>query len=141
LLKELDRIAAKGKLSLFAQIGNSGYEPKNFPFERFLDEEEYQRRILEAGILVSHGGAGTIINGLRQGKTVVVVPRLKKFGEHTNDHQLDLAEALAGEGKVIAVENMAGLGQALKRASSFRPRIASNRQKLVKRIAEFIDLA
>ncbi len=141
LLKELDRIAGKGRLSLFAQIGNSNYEPKNFPFERFLNEKEYRQRILEADILVSHGGAGTIINGLRQGKKVVVVPRLKKFGEHTNDHQLDLAEALAGEGKVISVEKMSGLRQALKRAAFFKPRIASNRQKLIKRIAEFIDLA
>ena len=141
LLKELDRIAEKGKHKFFAQVGNSGYEPKNFSFKRLLDEGEYQSRISKADVLVSHGGAGTIINALRQGKTVVVVPRLKRFGEHTNDHQLDLAEALSAEGKVISVGEMPGLEQALNRAWSFKPRLASDRQKLVKRLRQFIDSA
>lgn len=142
LLKEIDRIAGKkGAFEFFAQTGNSDYEPRNFPTKRFLDEGKYARRIGEAGIVISHGGAGTIISCLKQGKKVVVVPRLKKFSEHTNDHQLDLARALASENKVISVERMENMEKAMAMASSFRPNLTGNRKKLVKRVSEFIDSA
>lgn len=141
LLREVDRLAGRKGWEFFAQAGNSGYRPKNFPFRKFLDEREFQERISEASLVISHGGAGTIINCLRQGKRVLVVPRLRRFGEHTNDHQVDLAEALAAEGKVVAVMEMSGLGRALERAASFRPRIASSRQRLVKRVRDFIESA
>ena len=141
LLQELDRLAGQGKVGagIFAQTGNSGYAPKNYRFERFVGEKDYNSRMGKADVVVSHGGAGTIINALRLGKKLVVVPRVKKFGEHTNDHQLDLAKALEKQGKCIAVYDIAELGKALKKAQSFRPVIASNRERLVERIREFIE--
>jgi len=140
LLKELDKIAAGAKnFSFFAQTGNSDYEPKNFPSKKFLNDKEYNRSISEAGVIISHAGAGTIISGLLQKKKLIVVPRLMRYGEHTNDHQIDLAEALAVEGKVIAVMEIGGLGEAIANAAKFRPNIASNKQGLINAVSGFID--
>lgn len=141
LLQELDRLAGQenAMAEIFAQTGNSSYGPKNYKFERFVGEADYNLRMGKADVVVSHGGAGTIINALRLGKKLVVVPRLKKFGEHTNDHQLDLAKALEKQGKCIAVFNISELGTALKKAENFRPVIASNREKLVEKIRKFIE--
>ena len=141
LLKKLDELVGNGalKASVFAQTGNSTYQPKNFAFEKFVGETKYNSVLGKAEIVVSHGGAGTIINSLRSGKKLVVVPRLKKFGEHTNDHQLDLAKALEKQRKCLAVYNMKELGTTLAKARSFKPRIASNREGLVKAIREFIE--
>ncbi len=141
LLEGLDRLAGQGKVKaeIFAQAGNSDYLPKNFKSESFVGEADYNSRMGKADVVVSHGGAGTIINALRLGKKLVVVPRLQKFGEHTNDHQLDLAKALERQGKCLAVYNIAELEKVLKRAETFRPVIASDREGLVARIREFIE--
>jgi beta-1,4-N-acetylglucosaminyltransferase len=139
LLRQLDVLAGGKKHKVFAQTGNCSFSPKNFPFKRFLSDSEYRERIAWADVVVSHGGAGTIINSMLLGKKLVVVPRLKRFGEHTNDHQLDLARALEREGKVIAVDDMSGLGKAVERAASFKPNAGSNKRGLVERLRQFLE--
>ena len=140
LLRELDAVAARHKeIEFFAQTGNSGYAPKNFRFEKFLGGNEYDSRMLWADVVVSHGGAGTIINALLGKKPLVVVPRLAKFGEHTNNHQLDLAGALEEKGKAIAVFGIGDLEKRVLDAFSFRPNLESDRRGLVGRIASFLE--
>ena len=141
LLKALDRLVAgkriKGKL--FAQIGNSSYEPKNFPFTKFLKPKEYEREMKCADIIISHAGAGSIITALKYEKPLIVVPRLKRFNEHTDDHQIDLARALDERGKAIAVFDLCNLAQAIRKAKRFRPKTKSARAKLIKRIRTFLE--
>ncbi|MBN2067462.1 MAG: beta-1,4-galactosyltransferase [Candidatus Diapherotrites archaeon] len=141
LIGKLDEIVPCLAAEVFAQTGNSGYEPKNFPFKKFLTEKEFQGKVLQADIVISHGGAGTIINSMLQGKKLIVVPRLKAFSEHTNDHQLDLAKALEQEGKCIAVFGIKSLGKAIESAKAFKPRIASTKENLIREIKEFIEAA
>lgn len=47
-------------------------------------------------MLITHGGAGTMVNAVKRGKRVIVVPRLARYGEHVDDHQLELAKRLHG---------------------------------------------
>ena len=141
LVKALDRLAKNDKsLRIFAQTGNSDFAP-SFPHEKFLSGTEYEKKFRDASIIVSHGGAGTIISALQLEKRLVIVPRLKKFGEHTNDHQLDLARALEKQGKAIAVENISGLAGAIEKARHFRPDFSSSREKLIIRIGAFLESA
>ncbi len=139
LVEKLDEIAPSLGAEVFAQTGNSVYEPRSFPFKKFLTENEFQKKVREADIVISHSGAGTIINSLLQKKKLIIVPRLKRFSEHTNDHQLDLAKALEAEGKCIAVFDVKNLGKAIERAKLFRPRIASNKENLIREIKIFIE--
>ncbi len=139
LLKELDSIAAKHpEFEIFAQAGNSKYKPKKFAFEKFLKGKQFDERMQWADIVLSHGGAGTIINALLNKKPLIVLPRLKKFGEHTNDHQLDLANALERERKVIAVFDMNELEEKILKAISFKPNLSSDKERLIKRISLFL---
>ena len=142
LLKELDLIAGRSKgFKIFGQIGNCVYVPKNFAFEKFLNDKQFQEKIMKSDLVISHGGAGTLINALRQGKKVIVVPRLEEFKEHTNNHQIDLAKAFEGEGKAIAVFEISDLEKAIKKAEKFKPKTGSNKEKLVKKVRKFIELA
>ena len=59
-----------------------------------------------ADVVVCHAGAGSILCALRTGHTPVVVPRLQRYGETVDDHQVEFARALAREGKVIAVSDL-----------------------------------
>jgi len=143
LLKELDILVGQGKAKadILAQTGNSDYEPKNFKFRKFFEGKEYDEAMQWSDAVVSHGGAGTIINALLQKKPLLVVPRLQEYGEHTNDHQLDLARALEKEKKALAVFDMKELGKKIVLLGNFKPNFASNRAGLEKRLIAFLEEA
>jgi UDP-N-acetylglucosamine transferase subunit ALG13 len=67
----------------------------------------------KASRVVSHAGVGTILCAVQAGHVPVVVPRLRRFSETVDDHQLGLARALAEAGRVVLVEDVAGLPQRL----------------------------
>lgn len=92
LLKEVDKLVGEQFINqeVFAQIGYSKYKPKNFAYKDFLDRSEFARMEEKSEIVITHGGTGAIIGALKKGKKVIAVPRLARFGEHVDDHQLQL---------------------------------------------------
>ena len=51
----------------------------------------------------------SIITGLKNNKKVIAAARLEKYGEHTNDHQLEIANEFAKEGYIICLEDFSSL--------------------------------
>ena len=92
LLKAVDQQVADGKITtpIFAQIGASDYIPVNYPFKNYVDRDEYSKRMEQADIIITHGGTGAIISALKKGKKVIAVPRLNEYGEHVDNHQIQL---------------------------------------------------
>ncbi len=82
----------------------------------FMQFPELIERMEAADTVVCHAGAGSILCALRAGHTPVVVPRLKRYGETVDDHQVEFSRALAAEGKVIAVEELDRLCAAVEAA-------------------------
>lgn len=54
----------------------------------------------QTDIFISHAGVGSVLCALRAGHVPILFPRLKKYSEAVDDHQAELAEALAGRGTV-----------------------------------------
>ena len=94
LLKAVDELVAAGRLQeeIFAQIGYSDYKPQHYAYQDFLDREKFTQRMEEADIVVTHGGTGAIIGAVKKGKKVIAIPRLAKYGEHVDDHQVQIIE-------------------------------------------------
>ncbi|HIH16488.1 MAG TPA: hypothetical protein HA252_03730 [Candidatus Diapherotrites archaeon] len=138
LLEKLDELAGKGRLGkesdLFAQTGSCTHHPINFESKALLEARELEQRIKWADLVISHGGAGSIIHALRLKKKLIVVPRLERFGEHTDSHQVELAKAMERENKAIVVYGMDRLEQAIKDAAKFKPNLDSTRKDLVKAV-------
>lgn len=116
LFRKLDELYEDGTLTepMFAQIGTSSYQPKHFEYRDFISQEEFQKRVEEADIVVSHGASGSIMKALNAGKKVIAVTRLEKYGEHINDHQIQNNEAFASNRYVLAVYEMDELGKAFE---------------------------
>ena len=78
LFEKLDELYENGVLTepMFAQIGTSTYKPKHFDYTDFVSQEEFQKKIEEADIVVSHGASGSIMKALNAGKKVIAVTRL-----------------------------------------------------------------
>ncbi len=91
-----DRLAeADPSFEVFAQSGNSDYIPSHYRSVSFMDKKEYEDKIDQCDILLTHGGVATIITALKKKKAVIVVPRLSKYGEHVDDHQVQIADSFA----------------------------------------------
>jgi UDP-N-acetylglucosamine transferase subunit ALG13 len=84
--------------------------------ERWMPFEEILAQMARASCVVSHGGVGTILCAVRAGRVPVVLPRLRRFAETVDDHQLELARALAETDRVILVEDATELADAIGRA-------------------------
>jgi UDP-N-acetylglucosamine transferase subunit ALG13 len=82
----------------------------------FLPFTEIVARMERADAVICHTGVGSVLCALRVGHTPIVVPRLRRYSETVDDHQRELAEALAREGRVIAVLDAGDLADAVASA-------------------------
>lgn len=115
LLKKIDDLIEAGTITqpVFAQIGASDYIPKHYAFQPFLDRETFAEHMSQCDTVITHGGTGAIIGAVKKGKKVIAVPRLAKFGEHVDDHQLQLIEQFCDLNLIRACNDVAELGIAL----------------------------
>lgn len=88
LLQAIDKLQTDDEI--FAQIGYSEYRPKHYKYKKFLDRDEFAKVMDLSDVVITHGGTGAIISAVKKGKKVIAVPRLKKYGEHVDDHQIQL---------------------------------------------------
>ncbi|MDH5075733.1 glycosyltransferase [Clostridium perfringens] len=109
LIKYIDRMKQSGKIKddVIIQTGFSNYNPQNCIWNKLYPYKEMINLVKEARIVVTHGGPSSFIMPLQFGKIPIVVPRLKKYDEHVNDHQLDFAkEVQKRQGNIILVSNI-----------------------------------
>jgi UDP-N-acetylglucosamine transferase subunit ALG13 len=140
LVKKVDELANEGVIEdVFIQAGFSRYEPKHCKFKRFIEMEKFEELIRRSDLVISHGGAGTIICALEHNKPTIVVPRLKRFQEHVNDHQLDLVRTLEEEGRIIAIYDVDDLREGVKRAKMFEPKTSKAEPKILEIINDYIQ--
>lgn len=105
---------------VLVQYGHATRPPAGCRSVPFLSREEFREAVAAAGVVVAHAGAGSLGACLAAGKRPVAVPRLARFGEIVNDHQLELARALAAQGRIVPVYDVEELPEALRRAREDR---------------------
>ena len=114
LVKKMDEISLRIKEKIIIQIGNTNYIPKNTTYFRFKSYSEIQRLCRNARVIVAHGGTGSVITAFEQKTPIIVIPRLKDYGEVIDSQQIDFVYALAEEGRVIPVYDLNELENTLK---------------------------
>lgn len=142
LLKEVDRIIDSGviKEKIFAQIGYSDYKPKNYWFKEFLNRDEFEDIMNKSDKVITHGGTGAIITAVKSGKKVIAVPRLKKFGEHVDDHQLEIVSQFKNLGFIDYVSTINELEIIIKKIDETKfKEYFSNTHSIIESINQFIN--
>lgn len=137
LLKAIDGLNINEKM--FAQIGYSTYKPQNYSYKTFLDREEFSQTMDKADIVITHGGTGAIISALKKGKKVIAVPRLSEYGEHVDNHQIQIVNQFKEMELIYGCYDM-DLLKALKivKETTYK-KYESNTQKIIDSIEKFID--
>lgn len=141
LLKKVDDLIEDKTITepVYAQIGYSDYLPLHYQFKQFLDREEFESHIAKADKILTHGGTGVIIKSIKMGKKVVAVPRLAKYGEHVDNHQLQLLAQFSESHLIAQCTEMEKLGGVLKKLSDmkFQP-YQSNTAKIINSIEQYV---
>lgn len=106
LIKKMDEIADNLEDKVIMQIGNTNFEPEKTEWFKFLDYDSILEILEKSDLIICHGGAGTLLDVLRLDKRTIVVPRLEKFKEVYDDHELELAESLQNRNISIVYDIM-----------------------------------
>ena len=137
LVREMDRIAGELDEQVVMQIGSTDYEPENCDYFKFMPRRDIEKHYADARIVICHAGSGSILTALEHDKPLVLVPRMKTYGEVFDDHQLEIAKAIEGRGATV-VYDISNLKTAIKNVNTTVLKFSTGRS-LAGALKEYLD--
>ena len=142
LVQAVDQAFKKGQFNeeICAQIGESSYQPRHFSAVSCMEKHLFDKRLHEASAIISHAGMGTISMALEKGKPLLVMPRLKKYGEVVNDHQVAIARKFEELGHILVAYDADELPEKIQRLKTFvLTERTSHPEAVAERISTFLS--
>ena len=142
LLEAVQREIDKGNIKdkVIVQAGYTKFKSKDMEVFDLIPMDEFDKLMNKCDLLITHGGVGSIVGGLNKDKVVIAAARLEKYGEHLNDHQLQIIDNFSKAGYILGLDNFDDLGDLLEQAKSFKPKkYKSNKEKFIKLIENEIE--
>lgn len=142
LLERIEELIIKGviKDKVIVQAGFTKYNSEVMEIFDLVTKSEFDSYLKQCSLLITHGGVGSLLAGLKNNKKVIAVPRLAKYKEHINDHQLQIIEAFIEKKYIVGVKSLDNLEDALREVKDFKPvKYKSNTENMIKLIEECID--
>ncbi len=102
LLRAADEVAREMRESVVAQVGPSVIALPHCEVHARFSPEELERRMTDARVVVIHGGTSSFLAARALGRRPIVVPRRRAFGEHGDDHQVELVVSLPAAEAIVA---------------------------------------
>ena len=128
------------KDKVIVQKGNTKFESKNMEIYDFLSKEDYDKYMKECNVLITHGGVGSILTGIEYGKVVIACPRLSKYHEHVNDHQVQIVDSFSKSKYILALKDFSCFPKIYEKALSFKPKkFESQTNEVIEKLEEYID--
>jgi UDP-N-acetylglucosamine transferase subunit ALG13 len=125
---------------VLVQSVNTDYKSSKMTIVPFIPFAEMKGQMEMARFVITHGGTGSIIQALECNKKVVACARLKKYGEHIDDHQKELISAFAEAGYILELHEGESLDIIMSKIDSFVPkRFESNNTFFLERLNQSID--
>lgn len=126
---------------IIVQKGKSNYKlNKNIISYDFLSYKEMEQNLKKARIVITHGGGGTIFKALSLNKKIIVVPRLEKYKEHINNHQLEFSAYLKEKNYCFVVENEEEFKEALNKIDNHKfNKYTSASDEFIKNLEQELD--
>lgn len=142
LLKAIDKEINNGNIKdkVIVQAGYTKYESENMEIFDLISPQEFNNLVDQCDLLITHGGVGSIIPAVKKGKKIIGAARLKKYKEHTNDHQLQIIKEFSKDGYILELKDFNQLGKVLKKAKTFKPKkFKSNTNSMINMIETLIE--
>lgn len=142
LIKAVDELVEDGtiKEKVIVQKGFSDYEPRHCETYKLIGYKKMQQYLDEASLVISHGGPASFMAALERGKKPIVMPRLKTFKEHINDHQDSFCRYVEKEyHSIILVNSKQELKRAIINRGSVAKKQLSQNEVFNKRIQRILE--
>lgn len=142
LLKAIESCINNGTIQeeVIVQAGSTKYKAEKMQIFDLIGREELDNYKKQANLIITHGGVGSIVGALKMNKKVIAVPRLKKYGEHVNDHQKQIVENFNSKGYIKGIHDITELEQAIKEIENFQPKqFVSNTESIINIVESYID--
>ena len=117
LLDYIENSNLKGEI--IVQAGYTKYESKRMKIFDFISYDEMEKYIDKSDLVITHAGTGSIVMPLKKDKKVIACARLSKFGEHVDDHQVELVDIFYSEGYILKIDEDTSLNEVLKNIKNF----------------------
>lgn len=130
LLQMLEQCLQELKIEeeVVVQAGYTVYQSERMQIFDYLDRQEFDALLKRADLIITHGGAGTIVTALKMGKKIIASPRLAQYGEHHNDHQCQLIDSFCEKGYILSCTTVEEMKKALSCRDIFVPRTFKSNQ-------------
>ncbi|MCH4056727.1 MAG: multidrug MFS transporter [Lactobacillaceae bacterium] len=143
LVKAVDDLKLSGKItdSVFIQTGYSTYVPKACEYKDFITMNQMSDYMQRSRVIITHGGPSSFIMALQLNKIPIVVPRMAKFNEHVNDHQVTFCrELVAREFPIEVSEDLTALDVLIESATSMEDeaKISLNNKNFIQKFKEIV---
>lgn len=125
---------------VYVQLGYTKGEYNKIKAREYYSEEELNEQISLADLIITHAGVGAIVSALKQKKRIIVVPRLGKYKEQNNDHQIQIMERYSKLGYIIPCVDLDKLDDLVIKSKDFIPKdYISDKQGIIDEIESFIN--
>lgn len=140
LLDQVKAIADRLPQPVIVQHGWTPFASDTIEHFDFTDEAGFQARLAACTLFITHGGGGSVFAAIRAGKKPVVIPRLKRFDEIVDDHQLAFCAELERQERIVYVRDTADLlaGVAIQQANPALPPETGDNQRAVAAVTEAV---
>lgn len=142
LLKAIDKLIEKKviKEKVIVQAGYTKYKSKNMQIFDLIDQEELENLTDKCSLLITHGGVGSILMGIKKNKKIIAAARLSKYKEHTNDHQKEIIKEFVKDGYIKELKNFNKLEEVIKETKKFKPKkFESNTNNFISLVDNYIE--
>lgn len=143
LFKAVDQLCEEGTLNgqdVIAQVGFDQYQSKYYKCFDMIADEEFKKIIDNSDLIITHAGTGTVTSCLKKNKKVIIFPRMAKYDEHYDDHQLELSRIFTDAGHVMCAYDVDELRNRIIRMNDFKPvKFESNNHRMNNIIINYIE--
>ena len=139
LVTAADGVARDTGEQVIVQLGMSPCRPKHCAWFDFLPREDVIEIQRHARVIVGHAGIGTALDALSLGRPFITAPRLKRYNEHMNDHQLEIADAIERRGWGRKVVDMAALPAACAEPPAVPEQYRPNKGPLIGAVKAMVN--
>lgn len=142
LLKAVDKEIENGTIKdkVIVQAGQTKYESSNMEIFDLIPAPEFEKLLDKADLIITHGGAGSILSAIKKGKKVIAAARLSKYGEHHNDHQKQIIKEFSDLGYILELRDFKKLGKIIEKSKTFKPKkFESNTKNMVKLLQDYME--
>lgn len=102
--------------------------------------ETFNNYLDNAEVIITHSGVNSIISSMNRNKPLIIVPRMKQFGEHVDDHQIEIADLMGQKFNVLVAKDTTQLANLIEQSKEHQyKQYQSKSAELIEAISRIVN--